>query len=101
MTAAAKPDVRTERRANALWVWIDRESRRNAFNAGVLAGIEAAVELASTDASIRALVLTGAGEKAFCAGADLADGTKTFQATPEEPRERRLRRRGHGTTGTV
>jgi enoyl-CoA hydratase/carnithine racemase len=80
-----KPEVRTERRANALWVWIDREARRNAINAGVLAGIAAAVELAATDATIRALVLTGTGDKAFCAGADLSEGTTTFQAGPEDP----------------
>jgi enoyl-CoA hydratase/carnithine racemase len=78
-------EVRTERRGHALWVWIDREARRNALNAGVLAGIAAAVERASADASIRALVMTGAGDKAFCAGADLADGTATFQAGPDDP----------------
>lgn len=85
MTAEARPEVRTERRADALWVWIDRESRRNAINAGVLAGIAAAVELVAADASIRALVLTGAGDKAFCAGADLSDGTNTFQSDPQDP----------------
>lgn len=85
MTAAARPDVRTERRADALWVWIDRESRRNAINAGVLAGIAAAVELVAEDASIRALVLTGAGEKAFCAGADMSDGANTFQSDSQDP----------------
>jgi enoyl-CoA hydratase/carnithine racemase len=85
MTAAAGPDVRTERRADALWVWIDRESRRNAINAAVLAGIAAAMDLVSADTSIRALVLTGAGDKAFCAGADLSDGTGTFQSDPQEP----------------
>jgi enoyl-CoA hydratase/carnithine racemase len=85
MTTEAKPEVRTERRGNALWVWIDRESRRNAINAGVLAGIAAAVEVVSTDASLRAMVLTGVGERAFCAGADLSEGTKTFQAAPEDP----------------
>ena len=85
MTTEAKPEVRTERRANALWVWIDRESRRNAINAGVLAGIASALEVVAADASIRAMVLTGAGEKAFCAGADLTDGTKTFEAGPEDP----------------
>ncbi len=88
MTTEAKPEVRTERRANALWVWIDRESRRNAINAGVLAGIAAALELVADDASIRAMVLTGAGEKAFCAGADLSEGTRTFEAGPEDPTTR-------------
>jgi enoyl-CoA hydratase/carnithine racemase len=85
MTDIEKPDVRLERKGDALWVWIDREARRNAINPAVLAGIQEAVEAATADASIRAIVLTGVGEKAFCAGADLAKGTGTFQAGPEEP----------------
>jgi enoyl-CoA hydratase/carnithine racemase len=85
MTDTEKPDVRLERKGDALWVWIDREARRNAINPAVLAGIQDAVEMAAADASIRAIVLTGVGEKAFCAGADLAKGTGTFQAGPEEP----------------
>jgi enoyl-CoA hydratase/carnithine racemase len=85
MTEIEKPDVRLERKGDALWVWIDREARRNAINPAVLAGIQDAVEMAAADPSIRAIVLTGIGEKAFCAGADLAKGTGTFQAGPEEP----------------
>ncbi len=79
------PELRLERRGDALWVWIDREARRNAINAAVLAGIETAVHTAAADRTIRAIVLTGVGEKAFCAGADLTQGTGTFQATPEDP----------------
>jgi enoyl-CoA hydratase/carnithine racemase len=85
MTDTEKPDVRLERKGDALWVWIDREARRNAINPAVLAGIQNAVDAAAADPSIRAIVLTGVGEKAFCAGADLAKGTGTFQAGPEEP----------------
>jgi enoyl-CoA hydratase/carnithine racemase len=82
---AQQPDIRLERRGQALWVSIDREARRNAINPHVLAGIEAAVAQAAGDATIRAIVLTGVGEKAFCAGADLSKGTGTFQAAPDEP----------------
>jgi len=82
---AKHPDIRLERKGQALWVWIDREARRNAINPRVLAGIEAAVAQAATDATIRAIVLTGVGDKAFCAGADLSKGTGTFQAAPDEP----------------
>jgi enoyl-CoA hydratase/carnithine racemase len=85
MTEAAPGDVRLERKGDALWVWIDRESRRNALNGAVLAGIANAIETASGDGGIRAIVLTGVGEKAFCAGADLSQGTGTFQAGPDEP----------------
>jgi enoyl-CoA hydratase/carnithine racemase len=77
--------IRLERKGAALWVWIDREARRNAINPQVLAGIEAAIAHAAEDATIRAIVLTGVGDKAFCAGADLSKGTGTFQAAPEEP----------------
>jgi enoyl-CoA hydratase/carnithine racemase len=82
---AAPPAVRLERKGQTLWVWIDREARRNAINPEVLAGIETAVAHAASDATIRAIVLTGVGEKAFCAGADLSKGTGTFQAAPDEP----------------
>jgi enoyl-CoA hydratase/carnithine racemase len=85
MPDSPPPDLRCERVADVLWLWIDREERRNALNPSVISGIEAAVKGAAADPSIRAIVLTGVGEKAFCAGADLSTGTGTFQATPEEP----------------
>jgi enoyl-CoA hydratase/carnithine racemase len=80
-----KPDIRTEQCGRALWIWIDREHRRNAMNKAVLAGIEAAVSAARNDPAIRAIVLTGAGRKAFCAGADLSSGTDTFTLGLDEP----------------
>jgi enoyl-CoA hydratase/carnithine racemase len=80
-----KPEIRTEKRGRALWIWIDREERRNAMNKRVVAGIEAAVTSAQADPAIRAIVLTGAGRKAFCAGADLSGGTGTFILGLDEP----------------
>jgi enoyl-CoA hydratase/carnithine racemase len=85
MSEAERPDVRLERKGDVLWIWIDREARRNALNPQVLAGIEDAVRTAEADPDIRALVLTGVGEKAFCAGADLSKGASTFNAAPDEP----------------
>jgi enoyl-CoA hydratase/carnithine racemase len=78
-------DVRLERRGDTLWVWIEREERRNAMNSAVLLGIEEALQRAAGDDTIRTIVLSGAGDKAFCAGADLSDGAATFQAHPDEP----------------
>ncbi len=80
-----KPDIRTERRGKALWIIIDREERRNAMNKRVIAGIEAAMSAAETDPTIRAVVLTGAGRKAFCAGMDLSSGTGTFTLGLDQP----------------
>ena len=80
-----KPEIRTERRGRALWITIDREERRNAINKAVIAGIEVAVTAARSDPAIRAIVLTGTGRKAFCAGADLTGGTGTFILGLDEP----------------
>ncbi|MGA3125682.1 MAG: enoyl-CoA hydratase-related protein [Candidatus Korobacteraceae bacterium] len=77
--------ILTHRRGDALWITINREDRRNAINPEVIAGIHAAVTSAADDESLRAIVLTGAGEKAFCAGADLTRGSGVFAAAPDEP----------------
>jgi enoyl-CoA hydratase len=52
-------------------VTINRPDRRNAISWGVIEGIRAGVAEAKADAAVRVVVLTGAGDKAFCAGADL------------------------------
>jgi enoyl-CoA hydratase/carnithine racemase len=85
MTDLKQPAVRSERKGDTLWIWIDRAERRNAINAEVLAGIGAAIEQSIADSSLRALVLTGTGDKAFCAGADLTDGPGTFQSAADVP----------------
>jgi enoyl-CoA hydratase/carnithine racemase len=56
-----------------LTLTINREDRRNALNRAVLESLEAAFAAADEDPEVRAIVLRGAGEKAFCAGADLAE----------------------------
>ena len=67
-------DLRRELNGDVLWLTIDREARRNAISPAVLEGIAAGFEQARSDRAIRAIVLTGAGDKAFCAGADLQAG---------------------------
>ena len=52
-------------------VTIDRPERHNAMSFQVMQELAEAFELAGADDSVRVLVLTGAGERAFCAGADL------------------------------
>jgi enoyl-CoA hydratase/carnithine racemase len=55
-----------------LWT-IDGEARRNAISRAMLAELEALVARVSTGREVRAVVITGAGDKAFCAGADLKE----------------------------
>lgn len=80
--------VSTERDGAVLTVTITREARRNALNEAVASGICEALDRAEADDEIRAVVLTGAGEKAFCAGGDLqpsADGAP-FSIDAADPR---------------
>ncbi len=73
-----------ERRGHALWITIDRAERRNAINEHVIAGIRAGIDAAHADPAVRAIVLTGAGDKAFCAGADLKPG-RSFERDHSRP----------------
>ena len=50
---------------------INRPERRNALSWEVVEGLRARVAEARTDTGVRVLVLTGTGDRAFCAGADL------------------------------
>src|SRR5258708_27121360 len=52
-------------------ITINRPERRNAMAWGVSSGSRDAVARGKDDADVRVVVLTGAGDKAFCAGADL------------------------------
>lgn len=58
-----------------LTITINRPEKRNALNIRTMQEIEAAFQLVQTDESIRAVILTGAGDKAFVAGADISEIT--------------------------
>jgi enoyl-CoA hydratase/carnithine racemase len=67
-------DVLLERRGPAFWITINRPEKRNAIHAGVVAALREGIRQAHADPEVRAIVLTGAGDKAFCAGGDLQPG---------------------------
>lgn len=67
-------EVRVEQRGAVQWITIDRAQRRNALNEAVVAAIADGVTGAPKLEGCRAIVLTGAGDNAFCAGADLKPG---------------------------
>ena len=77
-------DVLTEKRGAVLWLTINRPDQRNALNNDVLQALTDALRDAKSDPDLRAIVLTGIGEKAFCAGGDLKSATSkdgsVFQA---------------------
>ena len=55
-----------EKRGQVFWITINRPEKRNAINGDVVAGIAKGYRAAHDDASVRVIVLTGAGDKAFC-----------------------------------
>jgi enoyl-CoA hydratase/carnithine racemase len=74
-------DVR--RQDARLVLTIDRPERRNALNADVIGALREALQRTKSDDTLRAVVLTGAGDEAFCAGADLGANAFEFDyATP-------------------
>lgn len=64
--------VRYEVRDRVARITIDREERRNALSWAVVGQLRTAVAAAKADPDVGVVVLTGAGERAFCAGADLS-----------------------------
>ncbi|HVP35078.1 MAG TPA: enoyl-CoA hydratase-related protein [Steroidobacteraceae bacterium] len=75
--------VKASRQDARLVLTIDRPERRNALNAEVICGLQEALDGVKADRSICAVVITGAGDEAFCAGADLgADAFAFDYATP-------------------
>lgn len=83
--APASDELQVSRRDAVLWLTISRESRRNAMSPAVLHGLREAIDAAQSDATLRAIVITGAGDKAFCAGADLQSGS-AFTTDFSQPR---------------
>jgi enoyl-CoA hydratase len=55
------------------WVTVARPEKLNALDRHTIGAIDGAVQQALADDAVRVLVLTGAGEKAFVAGADIAE----------------------------
>ena len=77
-------ELSVERRDNVLWLTITREERRNAVNHAALAALADSIQAAQAHRDIRAIVITGAGSKAFCAGADL-QSAQAFTTDYSEP----------------
>src|SRR3974390_574358 len=66
-----------EDRDHIAWLTIDRASARNALSADVIDGLSTGMHRALGDRNVRAIVVTGAGDRAFCAGGNLKPGEKS------------------------
>jgi enoyl-CoA hydratase len=81
--ALSLENVLYEKKGAIAYVTLNRPKVLNALNGALLADLRAALEDARDDASIRGVILTGAGEKAFAAGADIAQLAKASAVEAE------------------
>ncbi len=76
---SAAPTVRYDRREHVVVLTIDRAESANALDPQTIALLRDGLARAQADSQIRAIVLTGAGDRAFCAGADLKPASGSFE----------------------
>jgi enoyl-CoA hydratase/carnithine racemase len=74
--------VTYELRDRVAWITLNRPEARNALNKATRDGVRQAFERFNADDSAAVAVLTGAGDKAFCAGGDLKEMADTSLAIP-------------------
>ena len=82
MTAEKFEDVLYQVDGPAAIVTINRPHRYNAFRGQTIEELIAAFRLAWADKSVRAVILTGAGDKAFCSGGDVKQRAETGDYGP-------------------
>lgn len=71
MSANGLPAVLTERKGSVAWITLNRPEALNAINEEVRGQLPRAIRDADNDPAVRVVVVNGAGERAFCAGADI------------------------------
>lgn len=68
-----EPRLRVENRGPVRWLVADNPARLNAFTTAMWAALPCRIAEAEQDPEVRVVVLTGAGDKAFSAGADISE----------------------------
>src|ERR1700730_16068400 len=84
----AHENVKTETRDGILFLTIDRPKVLNALNAATVEEIYQVFASAHDDSAVTAVIVTGGGEKAFVAGADINELAQKTPITGKETSER-------------
>ncbi|MCU1234815.1 MAG: enoyl-CoA hydratase [Candidatus Solibacter sp.] len=90
-TALSLETVLYEKRGAIAYVTLNRPKVLNALNKAAVADLKAAFEDARDDAAVRGVIITGAGDKAFIAGADI---NEVATDTPVEAKAKTLHGQG-------
>lgn len=77
--------LQSQEKDHVLHLTITRPERRNALNNELISALHSAFDEAAGRSDLRAIVLTGIGDQAFCAGADLNPQAGTFGFDYSEP----------------
>ncbi|MDF1483133.1 enoyl-CoA hydratase/isomerase family protein [Extensimonas sp. H3M7-6] len=75
--------VEFEKKGRIAYITLDEPSKLNALSAGIREGVTESLAMIEADDEIRVGIITGRGDKAFCAGADISG----FPVTPEQTRQ--------------
>jgi len=70
--------IKLEKEGPIAILTLNRPEKMNAFTGKMMYEMIEAFDLTDADDEVRAVIVTGSGERAFCAGADLSEGAKTF-----------------------
>ncbi|MEM4734077.1 MAG: enoyl-CoA hydratase-related protein [Candidatus Bathyarchaeia archaeon] len=76
--------IKVEREQSVLWIILNRAHRLNAFNDVMLEELGDVLDTAEKDPSVKCVVITGEGDRAFSAGADVTMFPKATPAKAEE-----------------
>ena len=92
-------EILFELRDNVAWITINRPAALNAISVGVATEMADAALRCEADPDVRCVVLTGAGDRAFCAGGDVL----AFAADPEhvDALMREMTKQLHGAIATL
>ncbi len=74
--------VLEERQGHVALVTLNRPERHHALNAALSSALDAALQRAQEDSDVRVIVITGSGDRAFCAGADMLELSGIEAAKP-------------------
>ena len=76
--------IKIEREENIVWITLNRPHRLNAFNDVLVEELSEALDTVEKDPSVRCVIITGEGDRAFSAGADITAFPKATPVKAEE-----------------
>jgi len=86
------PEIRLAKEGGLAWFTIDHQERHNALTQEMMGQLAEGLEDVAVDQSVRAIIITGAGEKAFASGGDISrfgETRKDFEATQKSAARRK------------